>query len=284
MSNNEKDEEGAKTTRLASEGTTRLAPPAKGPGVETTRLDREPTVPSDVRPVPPTGAAETTRLDREPTIPLDPSLYRSTKPAPAGATTRLGAEATSLLGSPRPKPGERTAILRRTATRGFAGLLVLALLGALEIARRGAEAPDAVPTSSSPEEPPLEPAPTLAPFAPPAVDGAPAIPEATPVSHLEIEFAHGLKSGLLTVFVDDQRVLQLPLRARVTGRVLTVERRHSVVRRTIDVPPGERRVRVEVSLGDKPRSETIAGAFREGGTRRLEVGLGMFRSLWLEWK
>ncbi len=44
-------------------------------------------------------------------------------------------------------------------------------------------------------------------------------------------------------------------------------------------------MRVEVSWGDKTESEAITGAFRAGGTRRLEARLGRIRkNLSLDWQ
>ena len=189
-------------------------------------------------------------------------------------------------------PSQRTAVFRRSATRGIAGVLALGLVAVLEIARRHAESTlprqDAAPTSAPPTVGTVPVAPTLAPT--PTVPPRQVRPLARPVetttsTQLEVDFQHGFKSGTLTVFVDEEPVLEQPLRSRVTGKVLTIERRRGRVQEVVGIPPGEHRIRVLVRWDEYARSRTVTTTFREGQTRRLHARIqGLTKSLALQWR
>jgi hypothetical protein len=116
------------------------------------------------------------------------------------------------------------------------------------------------------------PAAGVAPVAPPAVKPTPA--PAAAAGRLAIDFEHHLKSGLLRVFVDGETVLEEELDARRTKKVLLFKVSQGVVRETIDVAPGKHTVRVQVKWDENVRQQSVAGTFREGGTRRLRVRVG----------
>jgi hypothetical protein len=189
-------------------------------------------------------------------------------------------------------PSQRTAVFRRSATRGIAGVLALGLVAVLEIARRHAESTlprqDATPASAPPTAATVPVAPTLSPT--PTVRPRVALPLVRPVetavpTGLEIDFQHGFKSGTLTVFVDDEPVLEQPLSSRVTGKVLTIERRRGRVKGVLEVRPGEHRIRVLVRWNDDARSRTLTATFREGETRRLLARIkGLTKTLVLQWR
>lgn len=189
-------------------------------------------------------------------------------------------------------PSQRTAVFRRSATRGIAGVLALGLVAVLEIARRHAEstlppqqaAPASAPltVATVPVAPTLSPIPTDRPrialsLARPVVTAAP--------TQLEIDFQHGFKSGSLAVYVDDEPILEEALRSRVTGKVLTIERRKGRVQEVFEIPPGEHRIRVLVRWNDDARSRTVTATFREGETRRLLARTkGLTKTLVLQWR
>jgi len=178
-------------------------------------------------------------------------------------------------------PGERTALLRRSATRGLAGLLAIALVLVLEVVRRSGENSPSVPKVRSPVQQASAPptAPTLPPV--PQTSGS----DSLGASSLVIDFEHGLRSGTLVLFVDDEKLLEQDLSSRIAGKFLGFTRRRGRVHETLAVPPGRRQLRVEVSWAGKQRSRTIVATFKEGVERRLAVRLfGITKSLTLEWE
>jgi len=150
--------------------------------------------------------------------------------------------------------------------------------------------------SAVPEPSPLPPAP--APRASPSPLPSPpaAAPEPRPdfgesssaaadVSRLVVDFEHGFEGGTLTVFVDDQKVMVQSLSSRVTKKILGLRRRKGSVVQTLAVRPGMRRVRVLVTWDDDQRSETVAGTFEGGRSRRLVARLSRIgKDLSLDWK
>jgi len=193
------------------------------------------------------------------------------------------------------EPGDssqRTAVFRRSATRGIAGVLALGLVALLEIARRKAESTlprqELAPASAPATVATVPVAPTLAPT--PTAPRRHVLPLARPVettalTQLEVDFQHGFKSGTLAVFVDDEPMLEQPLRSRVTGKVLTIERRRGRLKELLAVPPGEHRLRVVVRWNDNARSRSLTATFREGETRRLVARIqGLTKSLVLQWR
>ena len=187
-------------------------------------------------------------------------------------------------------PSQRTAIFRRSATRGIAGVLALGLVAVLEIARRHADPelprqggpPSAAPPTAVtvPVAPTLSPVPTRAPRrARLQASSAP-----TP-AQLEIDLQHGFKSGTLTVSVDGEQVLEEELHSRVVGKVLTIERRRGRFTQTVEVPPGSHRVRVVVRWNGSARARTVNATFQDGETRRLGARLqGLTKNLVLYWR
>jgi len=93
-------------------------------------------------------------------------------------------------------------------------------------------------------------------------------------SHLQFELEHGLKSGALKIFVDDTVVLQRDLGAPIRKRIIFYTVRKQVFRETLDVKPGEHRVRIQVSDGEDVWSQRIFGLFEGGKTRRLVANFG----------
>jgi eukaryotic-like serine/threonine-protein kinase len=157
---------------------------------------------------------------------------------------------------------------------------------------RPTPSPDPVPDA---EEPSPEPDPSAAPATPAAVAPSPAptpapekeqaAPRVSPAtSRLSIALKHGLREGSLRVSVDGKLVLQERLSSRVTRDLLLFKLRSGSLQDVLPVVPGRRRVRVEVRTGGQSRARELAGTFREGATRRLEVDVGRGAIPALKWR
>jgi len=104
-------------------------------------------------------------------------------------------------------------------------------------------------------------------------------------ARLAIEFDHHLKSGTLEVWVDDQLVLEEAIEGRVTRKVLSFRLRKGSVQETLEVAPGPHEIAVQVSWDAHRRSSRIAGVFKPGATRRLEISVArLTRDLTLDWR
>jgi serine/threonine-protein kinase len=187
--------------------------------------------------------------------------------------------------SPAVAPGtgrfwaDQTATGRRSALRGLAGLAALALVVGLELIRRRAEAPApavALPVPISPAHVAPSPTGTALPNL-----GLPSIAEA----RMFLEVKHSLRSGVLLVFVDDEKVLERKLSGGLTRSVLGVKFHEGQLHEVLAVKPGRRRVRVEVHWDGSNRWDATVGAFKEGAARKLSVELGgILKDLSLEWQ
>ena len=104
---------------------------------------------------------------------------------------------------------------------------------------------------------PALPLPTLAPALEPG--------------HLEISFAHPLRSGTLRVFVDDEPVLEEALSGRVTKKILNLRLRKGSMEKVLDIAPGEHVIRVEVDGSGYDGARRIRGVFKSGETRHLDA-------------
>jgi hypothetical protein len=106
-----------------------------------------------------------------------------------------------------------------------------------------------------------------------------------PMARFAITFEHGIQHGTLRVLVDRKVVLSQRLTSRVTKDLLLFKLRSGVVRDTLHVAPGKRRIRVEVRTPDDVRTKETVATFRVGHTRRLKVTIGRLRgNLTLEWR
>jgi hypothetical protein len=118
------------------------------------------------------------------------------------------------------------------------------------------------------------------PQAPPAAPlTAARAPEAPAPAQLAVSFRHPFRRATLRVFVDDALVLEEVVAGRVTRDLVAVKLRRGTYRGAVDVPPGERVVRVEADDGGGFRSSRrIRGEFASGETRRLDAVVdGMLR-------
>ena len=120
---------------------------------------------------------------------------------------------------------------------------------------------------------------------PTASPGDAAVGGAEEPARLAIEFDHHLKTGALEVWVDDQLVLEEAIEGRVTQRVLSFRLRKGSVQETLEVAPGPHEIAVHVSWDGRRRSSRIAGVFKPGATRRLEISVArLTRDLTLDWR
>jgi serine/threonine protein kinase len=108
---------------------------------------------------------------------------------------------------------------------------------------------------------------------------------ARPKARLAISFEHGIETGTIRILVDKKPVLAQKLTSRVTKDLLLFKLRSGVVRDTLSIAPGQRRVRVEVRTPDEVRTKETVVSFRPGRTRHLEVKIGRLRgNLSLAWR
>ena len=170
------------------------------------------------------------------------------------------------LAPPLTAEGERTRVAARPATGGAAALptdrlrtsrrRVLALAaGAAGLVGLGFLGALVVPWGGQPA---VLPVPTRPP----------------PPGTLEIDLEHGLRSGTIRVWIDDEVVLEEPLESRVTRKILSFKQRKGTLSQSLEVDPGERVVRVQVEGDGFSGSRRIRGVFESGRARRLRVEVG----------
>jgi hypothetical protein len=100
---------------------------------------------------------------------------------------------------------------------------------------------------------------------------APAAEDASEPGRLAIDFDHHLRSGNLRVWVDDEEVLDQGFGGKVTKKILSLQIRKGSVDEVVAVKPGRHDVKVQVQWDDNTRTDSIAGTFRPGATRTLEI-------------
>lgn len=162
---------------------------------------------------------------------------------PGLATTRLSemlsaAAGTSVLAGPRRGPGRRARLITGSlvaaaalATIGFAVVLLM--------------------LRASPRAAALLPIPALAP------------------ARLEIHLEHSLRTGVLKVSVDEDVVLEEALEGQLLKKVLSFRQYKGTLRQALDVPAGERTIRLDVQGDEYSTSKRIKGNFASGVTREL---------------
>jgi hypothetical protein len=207
-----------------------------------------------------------------------PPRHAGTEPAEiATVETRVTADVREVALEPRSGPGQQTARLEgilaaaagtsihpaRPSTRrrhrrlfiglGAAALLALGFAGALVIPWGGQPAVLTVPSLA------------------PALLSGPA--------QLELTVDHPLRSGVLKVWVDDKLVLEEGLEGHVSKKVLSYEQHKGSLKAAMEVPAGQRVVRVQVEGDGFAGSRRIKGTFTSGVTRKLyaEVSSGLLK-------
>ncbi len=180
-------------------------------------------------------------------------------------------------------PVER-ALLAAFASRELQPRLDAAIVWGLDRARTWTREPTLPPEPSPTPSPEPTPTPTAEPT-PTPTPAARANPCRTPSSYLSVGFEHRLKSGVLEVWVDGQRVAEETLDSRVTKKMLLLTVRKGSVQETLELRPGRHKVRVRIVSGGETRSARVRATFRAGATRRLEVKLARLSGkIELEWK
>lgn len=202
---------------------------------------------------------------------------------------------------PRPKappvegtwfPGEHTLLRRRALLRGVFGAFLLAVVAVAHFARGRADEPAPVPVASAPPAGAARaaPPPLRSEAAEEDLEGAPAEPGELTSDHgdparLVLDLEHPLQAGTVVVYVNGEKLMQKRLRGAVTNNILGFKLRRQRLRETVSLEPGKKRVLVQVFWKDGRRSETIAGTFSPGATRRLNARMGrMGKGLSLAWR
>jgi serine/threonine-protein kinase len=141
------------------------------------------------------------------------------------------------------------------------------------------------PTPTPPPMPTPQPTPPPEPTPAPKPKAAPPRARRAPPSYLSVGFEHSLKSGVLEVWVDGERVAQETLDSRATKKMLLFTVRKGSVQETLELPPGRHEVRVRLVSGGETKAARVRATFRSGATRRLEVKLARLSGkIELEWK
>ncbi len=104
-------------------------------------------------------------------------------------------------------------------------------------------------------------------------------------ARLSFGFDYSVRAVEMTVWIDDEIVLEKTLYGRVARKILGKEYHEGSLQEVFDLKPGPHEVKVRVAWDDNVKTESARGTFREGATRRLEASLGGLRkNLSLEWK
>jgi hypothetical protein len=99
-----------------------------------------------------------------------------------------------------------------------------------------------------------------------------------------VEFEHSLKEGTLRIFVDDLLVVDQPFGGKITRKVVGLEMRKGHLTETLEIAPGLRNIKVEVSWEKNVKTERSQTFFNPGRRLRLKAKLGGLRkNLSLEW-
>ena len=189
------------------------------------------------RPVARQGGADLPEVTLEP---LEPGAH----------TSRLAGILAAAAGTSvnrHERPSTRRRHRRLFLGLGAAALLVLGFLGALVIPWGG--------------QPPVLTVPSLAPALVPTLIAMPA--------QLELTVEHPLRSGVLKVWVDDKLILEEGLEGHLSKKVLYYEQHKGSLKAAVEVPAGERMVRVQVEGDGFAGSRRIKGTFTPGVKRKL---------------
>jgi hypothetical protein len=104
-------------------------------------------------------------------------------------------------------------------------------------------------------------------------------------ARLMLDFEHPLKSGTIRVWLDDELVVEQELDSRVAKKIASLKIRKGSLDQVLEVAPGRHVIRAQVAWEGNRRTGSLAGAFRPGATRRLEIRVGWLRKdLSMEWR
>ena len=142
----------------------------------------------------------------------------------------------------------------------------------------------ASPTPVAPDpDPPASPppaGPAGAPAPGPAASRAAAAP-----GRLRIVFRHPFRQVSLRVLLDGKPVIEEDLAGTVSKKAVVFKMAKGRFQEQLEVSPGVHRIRVEVAWEDDRKVEEIAGTFRPGQVRILDVDVGRLRKgLDVDWR
>jgi serine/threonine-protein kinase len=203
----------------------------------------------------------------------EPEAPAAAPETPSSTPTEVNDAATAPEATPAPSPSTHTPAppsTRRTAPDPD----------------RAVEPPRAA-LVAVPEEPDTRPAPVPVRAEPVASSSQPMGERAAAEApgELFVDFEHSLKEGYLRIWVDGVPVLDTDIEGRVKKKIVGIKWRKGHLEQTFAVSPGRHSIQVQVSWGDKQKTETIRGRFESGSQRILEVRLGRIRkNLDLEWR
>jgi len=104
-------------------------------------------------------------------------------------------------------------------------------------------------------------------------------------ARVDVVFEHGLKSGVLRLWVDDEKVIEEEVSARVAKKIVAVAVREGRLEKTVLVLPGDREFRIEVAWDDEAKVKTLSTSVLADTRRTLLVKMGRLRkNLSVEWQ
>ncbi len=204
-------------------------------------------------------------------------------PAPGAADEAhwSAMETRALTVPPRTHSRRALAVAAGLLLLGGFGWLIARLVEPPPVARRITDS--TAPAVVAPEGP------SEAPTKPPEVARSPAAaaPDPHEAAQLVIDFEHTLKSGVLSIFVDELMVVDRPFGGRVTRSIVGLDMRKGHLIETLEVVPGLHELRVRVAWDDNVKTERSQTFFNPGGRLRLRAKLGSMgglrKDLSLEW-
>jgi serine/threonine-protein kinase len=210
-----------------------------------------------------------------------PSGTAAAAPSVDSGPTPLQAEwwthETRAISAARPKGprGQALAVGIVLLALALAGSVVAYFFAPTPVARRITE------EIAQPTPAPAAPIETATP-ARATPTAAPSNPNQPP--QLVVEFEHSLKEGTLRIFVDDLLVVDQPFGGKITRKVVGLEMRKGHLTETLEIAPGLRNIKVEVSWEKNVKTERSQTFFNPGRRLRLKAKLGGLRkNLSLEW-
>jgi serine/threonine-protein kinase len=188
-----------------------------------------------------------------------------TRPTPGAATGRLTDMIDAAAGTSVMREGPRVGMRRRNKL-----LIAAAAAGSFLLLAGAAAIYLFVPRPGQPAKLAL-PIPVLPPVVSPA--------------RMEVALQHSLESGSIKVWIGDDPVLEKPIEGRVVKKVLGFRQYKGSFNGTVNVPPGDQLIRVQVTGEGFSGSKRIKGAFASGLNRQLRVEVTAWpkRELELSW-
>jgi len=96
-------------------------------------------------------------------------------------------------------------------------------------------------------------------------------------ARIVVDVQHPLRRGVLSIFVDEKRVLRRVIRGDLDKKLLLFKTHSGVHTDLLSIAPGRHQFEVEAAWDDDTRRESIGARFLPGETYRLEVRLGRLK-------